>query len=388
MFTASHSKRQAFTLIELLVVVAIIGILVGLLTPAINAARSAARSAQCQNNLRQLGAGLQAFATVSNRGRLCSGNFDWKNDGAVTDVGWVADLVESGILPGTLLCPTNEARASVTIEDVLKRSSPFTVICGIDPAGDAAQSLPDGTKLVGACREIVEGTSGRTRSVIVQKGLIEKGFNTNYGASWFLVRGDLRLDDSGVPLVTGTCGGSVFDRSSTAGPLDLKRVDTGRVSGSTIPLLADVGSKGLLSEDIGDSLKSGTGLAVNLFGSPATWVVTTGEIKRDPKPADGGFTSTREGAAGWWAFWNKNTLQDYTRLAPIHKSNCNVVMADGSVQSFYDRNKDGYLNNGFPKGTDASATAPFGSKYPFADDKQELIPTDMTSDYSLSTVLK
>ena len=95
MFSPYGSKREAFTLIELLVVIALIGILVGLLTPAINAARAAARSAQCQNNLRQMGAGLQAFATISNRGKLCSGNFDWKNDGAVTDVGWVADLVES-----------------------------------------------------------------------------------------------------------------------------------------------------------------------------------------------------------------------------------------------------------------------------------------------------
>jgi len=378
MFNANNPNRNAFTLIELLVVIAIIGILVGLLTPAINAARSAARSAQCQNNLRQIGTGLQAFATVSNRGKLCSGNFDWAGDGAVTDVGWVADLVESGILPGTLLCPTNEARTSVTIEEVLNRSV-FTVACGIDPSGDPAQSLPDGTLLIGPCREIVSAPAA-DRKVIIEKKLIEKGFNTNYGASWFLVRGDVRLDDTGVPQTIGGCGGSVFHRSSTTGPLELKRIDSSRISGSTIPLLADVNSRGLLSQDIGERLKSGTGLAVNLFGAPAGWIAATGEIKRDPKPADAGFTSTRDGATGWWAFWNKNTLQDYTRLAPIHKNSCNVVMADGSVQSFYDSNKDGYLNNGFPKGD--------GSKYPFADDKQELIPTDMTSVYSLGTVLK
>lgn len=378
MFTGSVAKRKAFTLIELLVVVVIIGILVGLLAPAINAARAAARSAQCQNNLRQMGAGLQAFATVSNRGRLCSGNFDWKNDGAVTDVGWVADLVESGILPGTLMCPTNDARASVTIDEVLTRSV-FTVACGIDPSGNAPQSLPDGTQLVGPCRQIAAAPSA-DRKPIVERLLIEKGYNTNYGASWFLVRGDLRLDDKGLPQTTGSCGGSVFDRNSTAGPLELKRMDSGRVSGSTIPLLADVGSNGLLSQDLSESLKSGTNLAVNLFGAPAGWDKTTGQIKRDPKPADAGFKDTREGADGWWAFWNKNTLQDYTRLAPIHKNSCNVVMADGSVQSFYDRNKDGFLNNGFPKGD--------GTKYPFADDNQELIPTDITSVYSLSTVLK
>jgi prepilin-type N-terminal cleavage/methylation domain-containing protein/prepilin-type processing-associated H-X9-DG protein len=53
--------RHGFTLVETLVTLAIVGILVVLLLPAVQMAREAARRAQCFNNLKQIGIGINNY---------------------------------------------------------------------------------------------------------------------------------------------------------------------------------------------------------------------------------------------------------------------------------------------------------------------------------------
>ena len=65
--TTSDSQRRSwrFTLVELFVVMGVIAFLLALLAPAIQASREAAHRSQCNNNLKQIGLGLQNYADTN-----------------------------------------------------------------------------------------------------------------------------------------------------------------------------------------------------------------------------------------------------------------------------------------------------------------------------------
>lgn len=59
----TRTERRGFTLIELLVVIAIIAILAAILFPVFAQAREKARATSCLSNMKQLGMGMQMYAT-------------------------------------------------------------------------------------------------------------------------------------------------------------------------------------------------------------------------------------------------------------------------------------------------------------------------------------
>lgn len=367
-----QTNRGGFSLVELLAVVAIIGILMAILLPALSSARESSRRTACQSNLREFGRGMMAYSE-RHGGKFCSGAMDWQRDGAVTDYGWVADLVNTNIPVGKMLCSTNLAQLNQSYDDLLNGSpggwgcSDPTGQAGVDHDGPEPLTLPSGEPATGPCYEIVHGSypaGGPGRINLVKTRILEKHYNTNYAASWFLVRGGVNIaDDGSLKPWNGNCPASLKSRSGTLGPLTRVRVDSGAVSASFIPLLGDAAQAGALDKQLGD-FGPGTPLAASFTDGPVDATTLA-------PPAISGLP--RDGATGWWAKWMA-TVQDYRDFAPVHFGTANILFADGSVRTITDTNNDGLFNNGFSGGGSSG----------FQGSTVEITPNEFHSRYSIS----
>jgi prepilin-type processing-associated H-X9-DG protein len=268
-----------------------------------------------------------------------------------------------------MLCRTNLARGAAVYNDLLAADVSTFDTC-VDRLGSPRGMEPDGTPIVNPCRQIIEDNlaplSPERQSVVAAK-VFEKFFNTNYTASWFLVRSSPQLDgDGNFKEKSATCPASPLAVASTRGPLRLNMIDGAKTPSSTIPLMGDGATIDVLKMQVGDMQQS-TLLVQPFTRGPA---VITSPTMDHPSFIPG---TPKSGAMGWWGIWDKKTLQDYRGFAPVHGDACNILMADGSVQLFIDKNGDGLLNNGFPGTTETG----------FADSEIEIDEQVMYSKGSL-----
>jgi prepilin-type N-terminal cleavage/methylation domain-containing protein/prepilin-type processing-associated H-X9-DG protein len=437
-------KKRGFTLIELLVVIAIIGTLIALLLPALAAAREASRNATCKNNLRQFGIAMYAFADKDPLGRFCTGASDFRRDGCMDTWGWVADIVNQGAgKPSEMLCPTNPLKGSEKLGDNYKTA--------LDGSNDGKDGAPDSRINSGICGNekgykglFNGGTAGfyanttentPLRATAVAWGIIEEGYNTNYAASYYLCRTNVRTarlpmsNDLMADIYYGAMGASAHKGlAGSQGPLTQAAAESGVVPTSSIPLLGDAAPGDVdeaaapttferLDTDWIGVMLSGSGatesrgsevfvpagaLTTEAFNDgPAYWNTGASRVTLIDNGVSGtpgmgpslalqmaaelaGAIQSPTGPGN--GLYLQDTRDWYALHGGIRSSTCNILMADGSVKSFVDGNGDRFLNPGF----DVTAGLPAATylSIGYQNSQIELTPGEIFSGMFLQRLTK
>jgi prepilin-type N-terminal cleavage/methylation domain-containing protein/prepilin-type processing-associated H-X9-DG protein len=425
-------RTGGFTLIELLVVIAIIGVLVALLLPASSRARESARNSSCKNNLRQFGIGFHLFADRDPMGRLTTGSNDFRRDGCLDTWGWVADLVNTNTArPAEMLCPSNPLRGSEKLNDLIGS------VASAPSGGVPPERLLDGVcgssqwaGITGPAAGEFGGTVIGTaeRAALVARAFIDKGYSTNYAASWHFARSAPKFDFAagvaGAPaqiiaINPGGSGSGMKALNNTLGPLTRRMMENAPVVTSNIALLGDAApgdvNEAILSHTLayGPTLVNDTGGGADPFANGSTdrrAFLQKGELLTEAMNDGPAFLNSTnrislipfgqnltkqvdceaKGSCPPAISGNDIFLQDTRDWFTVHgggdQGSCNVLMADGSIKEFYDSNGDKFLNPGFP--VPDNLTDDEYAVIGYRDSTLEIPPTEMFTGVFLTNLSK
>jgi prepilin-type processing-associated H-X9-DG protein len=385
----------------MLVVIAIIGVLVAMLLPALSAAREAARSTTCKNNLREFFVSQSLHADNDPQNRFASGAFDGRRDGSIDTWGWVADMVNAGAgKPSDMLCPSNPAKGSEKLNDYLGTATSVAkegaqasrVLAGAGAYWNDGSGGFGYNASADPNAEVNPITGVKDAAGAIALHFINKGYNTNYITTWFHSRtgpllqsapsasgNDIRLYYPTSSIVPTTLS-AVKGLGGTLGPLSTTVVSQSPIAGSVVPIMADgnVGDakEAFLKASIPGYQDKGLGQGARLTESfsdgPAlrdvaangdAWggwgkTVEYDVYNPDASPAVNVFAIEQPVKGNAVVYPNEYLyMQDYRDFGPVHKGGCNVLMADGSIRSFFDTTGDGYLNPGFNVDSTSGAAA-------------------------------
>jgi prepilin-type processing-associated H-X9-DG protein len=301
-----------------------------------------------------------------------------------------------------MLCPSNPLKACEKLNDLVGQ-----------PTSNSTSWTPNTFQVAqGMCQYLFSPTDASWLSSapanigdFVQRAFVDKGYNTNYNTSHFLVRSMIRHadfdhDPDWTPTsytpdgVNPTAADGYTGVRYTFGPLTRRFLDSSWVSPSVIPLIGDANladpSDAILPADISKSWSTGSytwpgaapsqaanandpssattalagqNTAESFQEGPATMVPAAGQnnklqllaggvdLTNQAKceqlgtcPAPAAPTNTSGDSGGYY-------LQDTRSYGCVHGGgahlSCNMLMADGSVKEFTDTNDDHFLNPGF-----------------------------------------
>ena len=270
--------------------------------------------------------------------------------------------------PSLLLCPSNPLKACEKLNDLVGQ-----------PTSNGASWAPDNSRIyAGQCQYLFGSADGQIASGQlsgmvgtpalgdwVQRHFVDKGYNTNYDASWFLVRSGVRISTQTVsktattntmPLYSGSISNfgtssgfpSVSDGQKglgwTLGPLTRRYLESAWVNESVIPLLADASlsdpADAILPIDVAKSPTIGTYVdPASPTGAPAnqgdTTSVTTAQAGQNTAESFQDGPATQPGAGVKLQLLSTSNCTDLTGEAKCEQlGTCGTPYSGSDVNGY------------------------------------------------------